>query len=87
MKMVEKIHTPPRMRGIKQAIAELHSIDADSAFTETALRRLITTGKIPYVKAGSKYLVNLDTLCTYLAEGERNSALAAAQGGIRRVAE
>ena len=82
-----KIAQKPRMRSIKQAIAELHDMDADTAFTETALRRLIITGKILHIKAGSKYLVNLDTLCAYLAEGERNNALTAAQGGIRCVAE
>ena len=61
--------TPPPMRGIKQAVAEIRTSDPNTALTEKALRRMILTGEIPYVTAGRKYLVNLNTLYNYLNTG------------------
>lgn len=63
----------PRMRTIKQAIAELKEADSSTAFTESALRRAITSGDIPHIRAGNKILVNLDTVESYLS-GELISA-------------
>lgn len=57
----------PRMRTIKQAINELKSTDTETAFTETALRRAISSGDIPHLKAGNKILVNLDAVEKYLS--------------------
>ena len=57
----------PRMRTIKQAIAELKAADNSTAFTESALRRAITSGDIPHIRAGNKILVNLDTVESYLS--------------------
>lgn len=57
----------PRMRTIKQAIAELKAADSSTAFTESALRRAITSGDIPHIRAGNKILVNLDTVERYLS--------------------
>lgn len=56
----------PRMRTIEQAAAIIKEIDPDSALTKTALRRLVTTGKIESVRIGTKYLINLDSLISYL---------------------
>ena len=39
---------------------------ADTALTKTALRRLVTTGKLPSVRIGQKYLVSLEALEDYL---------------------
>lgn len=58
----------PKMRTIDQAYAWLKENDPDTAFTKTALRRLVTTGQIPSVRVGQKYLVNLDTLTVFLSE-------------------
>lgn len=51
------IHKPPHMRGIKQAIEEIRQTDPNTALTEKALRRLISTHEIPSVRIGAKYLI------------------------------
>lgn len=56
----------PRMRTIDQAAEWLRANDPDTAFTKTALRRLVTTGELPCVRVGQKYLVSLETLEDYL---------------------
>ena len=56
----------PRMRTIDQAAAWLQENDPGTAFTRTALRRLVVSGKLPSVRVGQKYLVNLDTIEDYL---------------------
>ena len=62
----------PRMRTIDQAAEELRRIDPDTAFTKTALRRLVVSKKIPSVTVGTKYLIDLDRLERYLS-GENAS--------------
>ncbi len=62
----------PRMRTIEQAAARLAGIDPETAFTKTALRRLVVTGQLPSVRVGQKYLVNLDVLESFLT-GEAKS--------------
>lgn len=57
----------PRMRTIKQTIQELKAMDSETAFTETALRRAISSGAIPHLRAGNKILVNLDNVELYLS--------------------
>lgn len=52
----------PRMRTIEQAAAWIQETDPGTAFTKTALRRLIVAGKIPSVRIGTKYLVDLSVL-------------------------
>ena len=56
-----------RMRTINEAAAWLREIDPETAFTPTALRRLVISGTLPSVRIGSKYLINLDTLEAFLA--------------------
>lgn len=56
-----------QMRTIEQAYIWLQERDADTALTKTALRRLVTTGQLPAVKVGNKYLVNLEVLETFLS--------------------
>ena len=56
----------PRMRTIDQAAEWLQQSDPETALTKTALRRLVTTGKLPSVRVGQKYLVNLETLEDFL---------------------
>ncbi len=55
-----------RMRTIEQAAAWLQEADPETAVTKTALRRLVTTGQLPSVRVGSKYLIDLGTLERYL---------------------
>lgn len=61
----------PKMRTIKEAVAEFHAADPATAITETYLRRLVVTGQVPHVKAGNKYLINMDVLSHFL-EGQEN---------------
>ena len=56
----------PRMRTIDQAAEWLRETDPDTALTKTALRRLVTTGQLPTVRIGQKYLIDLDVLGDFL---------------------
>ena len=56
-----------RMRTIGEAAAWLRENDPETAFTPTALRRLVISETLPSVRIGSKYLINLDTLEAFLA--------------------
>ena len=51
-----------RMRTIDQAAAYIQQSDPETAITKTALRRLVTTGQLPSVRVGVKYLVSLEAL-------------------------
>lgn len=55
-----------RMRTIDQAAEYVKATDPDTALTKTAIRRLVTTGALPSVKVGQKYLVALENLDAYL---------------------
>ena len=56
----------PRMRTPHGAVEFLREQDPDCAITEHYIRRLIKTGQLPSVRAGVKYLVNVDLLIDYL---------------------
>lgn len=75
----------PRMRTIQEAYKAIKETDQQTAITPHAIRRLIINGDIPSIKAGNKYLVDLDTLEAYLKNPapERNSAY----GSIRKIPE
>jgi len=73
----------PRMRTISEAAAWLRQADPESAFTKTALRRLVVTGQLPSVRVGQKYLLDLDALTGFLSG--RTAAQTEAAGVIRRV--
>lgn len=55
-----------KLRTIKQSVEFLREQDPGCALTPTAIRRKIIAGELPYVSAGSKYLVDMDTLEQYL---------------------
>ena len=54
------------IRTIDQAAVYLKEKDPGSAFTKTALRRLVVTGQIPSIRVGSKYLLNIEMLESFL---------------------
>ena len=56
----------PRLRTIHEAAEELKKVDPSTAISEYHIRRLMLEGTIPHVKAGKKYLINLDKLIEYL---------------------
>jgi len=76
-----------RMRTITEAIAAIKAADPQTAFTQTALRRMIRSGEIKSVKVGCKYLVNLDTLLDYLADPVSGNTKILEVSGIRRIPE
>lgn len=53
----------PRMRTVRAAAAE-------SGLAEYFVRQLVKAGKVKYVCAGRKYLINFDSLIQYLNVGE-----------------
>lgn len=55
-----------RMRGIDEGFREICASDPGTALTKRALRRLVTTGEIPSVKIGTKYLIDLDMVERFL---------------------
>ena len=59
------------MRTIEQAAAEIRVADPNTALTRTALRRLVVSGAIPTVRIGSKYLLDMAALDSYLAGEQR----------------
>ena len=61
-------HRIPRMRTVHEAAQELKQLDPSTAVTEYHIRRLVLSGKLPKIKAGKKYLINLDLLLDYLAQ-------------------
>ena len=57
----------PRMHTVHEAAQEMKRLDANTAVTEYHIRRLVLDGVLPKIKAGKKYLINLDSLLDYLA--------------------
>lgn len=58
----------PRMRTVHEAAEELRRMDEGTAVTEYHIRQLAINNIIPRVKAGKKYLINLDALIEYLSQ-------------------
>lgn len=61
---MEKTRAIPHMGTIKEA-SEL------SGMSYNAIRSMCINGKIIHVKAGTKYLINLDKLAEYLDIGDK----------------
>lgn len=77
----------PRMRTIKEAAMECRETDPRTAITEKYIRRLVLTGQIPYVKSGTKYLLNMDKLESFLNQDYEEPQEPIPYGTIRQVAE
>lgn len=54
------------VRTIKGALEEIKSRDPKSEITEYAIRRMVKENKIPYIRSGKKYLINVQSLLNYL---------------------
>ena len=72
-----------QMRTINEAAAFLRQADPDTAITKTGLRRLVTSGQIPSVRVGAKYLVDLGALDDFFAGSVRETV--PQNGAIRRL--
>lgn len=55
-----------RIRTVNEAYNEIKAYDPDTAITKYFFRSLIDSGKIPCIKAGSKSLVDMDTVENYI---------------------
>lgn len=56
----------PKMRGLREAVDELHARDSGCALSFYALRSLVADGSIPCVRVGRRVLVNMEVLYDYL---------------------
>lgn len=74
-----------RVRTIEQLFDEVRRIDPETALTKTAIRRLVVAGEIPSRRAGTKYLVDLDTLEAYMKGDLKPPVPAPGCGEIRPV--
>ncbi len=72
-----------RMRTIDEAAAWLREMDLATVLTASALRRMVVSGRLPHVRVGKKYLLDLDRFETYLF----TQAEAAPQAGKVRPVE
>lgn len=75
------------MRTIDGCITELKQIDPGSQISRNFVRNLVLAEKIKYVKAGTKYLVNFDSLLEYLQNppSESDTASMPVYGTLRRI--
>ena len=55
-----------RIRTLTETYEHIKQMDAETAITPNALRRMVVSGQIPYTKAGKKYLIDLDVLFEFL---------------------
>lgn len=76
-----------RMRTIEQAVSWLQEADPGTALTKTALRRLVTTGQIPSVRVGQKYLISLEVLESFLQGDGSEPVIPLSDFRDRRVAQ
>jgi len=56
----------PRLRTLTETYSYIKEMDPATAITPNALRRMVVSGQVPCVKAGKKYLLDLDVLFEYL---------------------
>lgn len=62
-----KTSSPPRIRTLPKAYAEIKSLDSNTSFTMAALRNMCRNGEIPTFKIGNKTLLNFDMLLDTLS--------------------
>ncbi len=55
-----------KMRTIRAAASEIKAIDPGTGLTEWFLRQLVTGGAIPSIRAGSKWLIDLQDVEKYI---------------------
>ena len=56
-----------RMRTAQQVYDEIHKEDPESSVSLWYIRSVIKQGKVPILKAGTKFLINYDRFLEYLA--------------------
>ena len=58
-----------KMRSIPKAVEEIRAKDPATCISVCVLRRWVKEGKVPRVKTGKNFLVNMDALEAYMAGG------------------
>lgn len=81
-----------RIRMMKEAYEEIKAADPNTAITMNYIRTLIISGAVPSIRAGNRYLINMDELESYLANPQRQELdrirdFQRAGGKIRRIVE
>lgn len=56
-----------RMRTIGGLYKEIHKMDPSSEVTQHFIRQAVRTGKVKFVRAGKKYLIDLDNFISFLS--------------------
>lgn len=55
-----------RIRTLSETYLFIKEMDADTAITPNALRQMVVSGRVPCIKAGKKYLLDVDVLLEFL---------------------
>ena len=55
-----------KYRTIQQAYECIRELDADTAITQHALRKLVVSGQLPSMRVGKKYLIDMEILSDFL---------------------
>ena len=55
-----------KLRTLNETYKYIKELDTDTSITANALRRMVVSGKVPCVRVGKKYLIDLDELFDYL---------------------
>lgn len=74
-----------RMRTLTEAFEYIKANDPETAITKTGLRRLVTTGKLPSVRVGTKYLVSLENIEEHLSGKTNETHNLTQSNGIRQI--
>lgn len=75
----------PRMRTAPQLAAEYRAKDPETMVNAHFIRGLMLSGRIPYVCAGKRHLINADALEEYLKNGQAQEAEPFEHGQIRAI--
>jgi excisionase family DNA binding protein len=55
-----------KLRTLQDAYESIKLEDPDTAITPYAIRLIVKQNKIPFMRSGNKYLINLETLLKYI---------------------
>lgn len=74
-----------RLRTLTETYNHIKDMDAETAITPNALRRLVVSGNVPCVRVGKKYLIDLDVLFEYLKGTRPEDVLPGYKNPLRKL--
>ena len=74
-----------RLRNLTETYKYIKEMDAETAVTANALRRMVVSGHIPCAKVGKKYLIDIDTLFDDLKTIRPENVLSGYKNPLRRL--